>query len=494
MELTNLGDAVATDRPDALALIDVGAPGQSAQRWTYAELERAVRARAAQLSERLGRGERVGLLGRNSAAWLVALLAIQRAGGVVVPISHKLPADGVAYVVQDASLRVVLADRDLAESLAGALVGAEVLDLATPVPAAEFRTATTDPATDAMVLYTSGSTGRPKGVQLSHHSHLWVIDTLAAPVPPESVRVLISAPLYHMNALSTAQRTLFAGGTLVVLPAFEPAAFWRAVADHRVSEVSGVPPMFAIAAAHPLAGEVDSSSVTAVYMGSAPAAPELFTRLRELFPGVSISFGYGTTESGPVVFGPHPDGLPTPDGSVGAAHPDVELRLVDAEGRVQPDRGVLEVRVPALLTGYLNLSEDKLPVTADGFHHTKDVFTVDPDGFYTFAGREDDMFVSGGENVYPRAVERVLEQHPSVAEAVVVPVPDEVKGTKPVAFVTLVRDDVDEDGLRRHVLAHLEPYAHPRRVWILPELPLGTTNKPDRDGLAARAVTELGLR
>ncbi|WP_168211697.1 class I adenylate-forming enzyme family protein [Ruania zhangjianzhongii] len=491
---TNLGDAVATDRPDALALIDVGAPGETAQHWTYAELEHAIRARAAQLSERLAPGERVGLFGVNSAAWLVAELAIQRAGGVVVPISHKLPADGVAYVVQDASLQVVLADRDLAERRAGALAGADVIDLAAPVPDADFQTVATDPAADAMVLYTSGSTGRPKGVQLSHRSHLWVIEMLAAPVPPDSKRVLISAPLYHMNALSTAQRTFFAGGTLVVLPVFEPAAFWHAVTEHRVSEVSGVPPMFAIAAAHPLAGQVDSSSVKALYMGSAPAAPELFTRLRELFDGVAISFGYGTTESGPVVFGPHRDGLPVPDGSVGAAHPAVELRLVDADGTVRADRGVLEVRVPALLTGYLGLSEDQLPVTADGFHHTKDVFTVDADGFYTFDGREDDMFVSGGENVYPRAVERVLEQHPSVAEAVVVAVPDEVKGTKPVAFVTLVRADVDEDGLRRHVLAHLEPYAHPRRVWILTQLPLGTTNKPDRDALAARAATELGLR
>src|SRR5690606_31658181 len=171
----------------------------------------------------------------------------------------------------------------------------------------------------------------------------------------------------------------------------------------------------------------------------------------------------------------------------------VELRLVDGAGRPVEGRGVLEIRNPALLTGYHNRPDVAVPVTPDGFHHTRDVFRVDEDGFYFFAGREDDMFTSGGENVFPRSVEQVLESHPAVDQAVVVPVPDDVKGAKPVAFVTLrPGTQAGEQELKAHVLEHLEPFAHPRRVWVLEDIPLSSTNKADRDGLAARAVRLLG--
>src|SRR5699024_828347 len=150
---------------------------------------------------------------------------------------------------------------------------------------------------------------------------------------PGSTRVLISAPLYHMNALTNSQRLLASGATIVLLPGFTPELFADALVEHAVTELSGVPPMFAMLLQRPelLTGR-DLSAVRGIYMGPAPAAPALFDELRATFPNAAILFGYGTTESGPVVFAPHPDGRPTPDGSVGVAHPAVELRLVDGAG------------------------------------------------------------------------------------------------------------------------------------------------------------------
>src|SRR5262249_32919931 len=160
-----------------------------------------------------------------------------------------------------------------------------------------------------------------------------------------------------------------------------------------------------------------------IRMGSAPVSQALMEAIRRALPHVSVTNAYGTTEAGPVVFGPHPGGLPQPDMSVGYPLRGVGLRLVDGGDRTAL-QGVLERKCPALMNGYHNRPEVKPPFTADGFYITSDVFRRDADGFYYFVGRSDDMFVSGGENIYPSDVERMLERHPDVAQAAVVPIDD----------------------------------------------------------------------
>lgn len=483
----NMADRIAADRPDTPAL--VGAHGGPSL--TFAQTEAAIQARAAALAEAVRPGEAVGILAENSPEWLVAFYAIQRAGAVAVPISTKLPSAAVRDLVGISQLRLLLIDHR--DGVGGQLAPADAValaDLAEPVPPAQFRTVDVAAGDDAMVLFTSGSTGLPKGVRLSHASHSWVGDQLAVPAAPGQARFLIAAPLYHMNALSNSQRALFAGATTVILPRFEPETFLRTISSAQITRLSGVAPMFELLLRLPEAALAahDLTSVQEIYLGSAPAAASIFARLRVLFPGAVIKHGFGTTESGPVVFGPDPGRRPTPDGSVGVPHPAVQVRLVDADGNPTDHAGILEVRSPAMMSGYHHRPDLTPPVTADGFHHTGDVFEV-RDGFYFFAGREDDMFVCGGENIYPRAVEQVLEAHPAVREAVVVGVPDDVKGHKPAAFVTLQPGwTAEESDLKDHVLDRLEPYAHPRRVWTLPELPLTGANKADRATLARWAA------
>jgi acyl-CoA synthetase (AMP-forming)/AMP-acid ligase II len=200
---------------------------------------------------------------------------------------------------------------------------------------------------------------------------------------------------------------------------------------------------------------------------------------------------YGTTEGGPIVFGPHPQGLEPPLLSVGYPHPEVSVKLLDA-AKEGPATGVLAVRSPAVMLGYHNRPDLPVPLTPDGYYITGDVFRRDEQGFYAFVGRADDMFVSGGENIFPGEVEQMLETHADIAQACVVPIADDIKGTKPVAFVvrragaTLTEDDV-----KRYALTHAPAYQHPRRVWFVDALPLASTNKIDRSALKAAALASL---
>jgi long-chain acyl-CoA synthetase len=231
----------------------------------------------------------------------------------------------------------------------------------------------------------------------------------------------------------------------------------------------------------------DLSSVAFVRMGSAPVSSSLMAALHDALPRAAVTNAYGTTEAGPVVFGPHPDGLPLPELSIGYPHPAVSLRLVDAEKHAA-DQGVLEMKCPAVMLGYHNRPDVPSPITADGFYVTGDVFRRDQNGFHYFIGRTDDMFVSGGENIYPTDVERMLERHPDIAEAAIVPVDDEIKGQKPVAFVVPAPGrSLDEAEVKRFALANAPAYQHPRFVWVVDRLPLASTNKIDRTVLRRMA-------
>src|SRR5205085_12239395 len=189
------------------------------------------------------------------------------------------------------------------------------------------------PREAAMFLYTAGSTGTPKGVVLSHQSHIWVVETRLVP-GLDRHRYLIAAPLYHMNALALAKLACAAHATIVLLPQFDARAYIAAIGRYRCTWLTAVPPMIAMMLRETdLLARTDLSSVELVRMGSAPVSHSLMQALRRILPHAGITNAYGTTEAGPVVFGPHPEGLPQPELSVGYPHPKVKLRLVDGDNR-----------------------------------------------------------------------------------------------------------------------------------------------------------------
>jgi acyl-CoA synthetase (AMP-forming)/AMP-acid ligase II len=485
----NLGDLFDPTRdPGKTALIATDGAGGHKE-LAYRDLADAIATLAADLSRRFERGAKIALIGANSAGYLIAYFAIMRAGLVAVPVNTRLPDETIAFILKDSR-----AEFAFAEPRYQALLPSEGFAAIGPGGGTRIATVTPGPHEVAMVLYTSGSTGRPKGVELSHAGQLWAIRTrLAAQIEPGRERILVAAPLYHMNALFASKAALTAGATLVLLPRFTPNAYIDAIGEFACTALTSVPTMIArVVKEEARLAAADVSSVRRVQMGSAPQTQALWDKARQAFPGARIVMGYGTTEHGPSTFGPHPGGIPTPDLSLGYPLPGSDVRLADG---ASPDEGVLEVRCPAIMEGYLNLPDVTAAALRDGWYRTGDVVRRDAHGFHFFVGRADDMFVCAGENIYPGEIEGLLERHPAVHQASLVPVPDDERGQIPVAFVVLRPGAAaSEDGLKSHVLAHAMPVKHPRRLWFVPELPLTGTNKIDRRALMEEAAARISAR
>ena len=495
----NLGCVFAahagSDRPAVINLFDPDRPRTLSHR----ELDRACGAMAAGLAGRgLGRGDRVAICAVNRLEYLVALFGAMRAGCVPVMVNIKLPAETIRFIVEDSGARIVFADGDFAfDPPDGAAPvsfddsGWSAFTAPEPVPAYVPQ-----PGDIAEQPYTSGSTGRPKGVLLDHQGQCWMIGKL---VETRGLRAddasVISAPLYHKNALLAVKSALAAGGAIVLFARFDARRYIRAIEQYGLTMLTGVPTMYAlILQEEELLRETDLGSVRACSMGSAPASDNLLDSLAATFPNAALNLNYGITEGGPIMFSwKHPDGLERPRMTVGYPIEGVELRLV---GGADADRGTLHVRSPGVMAGYHNLPDDTGRVLADGWLDTGDVLRRDADGWYFFVGRVDDMFVTAGENIYPGAVEAMLERHPDIMQAVVVPAPNALKAHVPVAFVVArPHAGIDEAAVKRHALANGPAYAHPRRVFFVEALPLSGTNKIDRrflEGRAAAAARESG--
>jgi acyl-CoA synthetase (AMP-forming)/AMP-acid ligase II len=494
----NLGDLVNRHAdPTHTALIDLW-QAASPRHYTHADLDHAANAVARGLLARgYRRGARIAILAANRAEYLTTYFGTMRAGMVAVPVNFKLPRDTIHYILRDADVSLVFAD---AERRAACPADLPVVDFDQPgadgfaafLDPGPFEAVWPAPEEVAMFLYTSGSTGRPKGVPLTHAGQLWTIAArLTRGTNWEQHRLLVAAPMYHMNALATLKFAVAAHASVVLLPQFRAKAYIEATGQYQCTWLTSVPTMLALVAQETdTLARTDLSSVRHVAMGSAPLTQTLIDKVKTIFPGAQVTNGYGTTEAGPVAFGPHPDGVPKPDIALGYPLPGIGIRLADGDN-LDADEGVLQMRTPALMPGYHNLQEKTAAVmTPDGYYITGDLMRRDAQGFYYFVGRADDMFVCNGENVYPAEVEQMLERHPAIHQACVVPVPDEIRGQKPVAFIVLVPGaSMTVQEVKDFALTNGPAYQHPRQVEFVTELPLAGTNKIDRQALMERART-----
>ena len=485
--------------PDALALIDLS--GAAERRIVYGELDaRMDRVAALAAARGLQPGDRVAMAVGNRFEFVEIMFGLMRAGLVPVPLNVKLGLDQLRHVVADSgcdaaivepaaclhAVEVTASLKAMRLALGEVPAGFEAYEAALGATPPDFTPPDLAADHPAFLPYTSGSTGRPKGVVLTHAGQLWWTHALQRYWPSTAeVRALVAMPLYHKNAMAGAIKPLLlAGGSVVLLPGFEPVRFLEALAGYCCTRASGVPAAFSMMLQHGhLIDRLDFSALTALTIGSAPVSKELADRIEAAF-GVPVGESYGLTEGGPVMFGPALDGRPVPHGSCGVPWPEGEVKLVGSDGAEGVSEGELWVRNPGVTPGYYRLPDVNRERLVDGWLRTGDLFFSDAAGFYYFRGRVDDMFNCGGENVYPKEVENLLLSHPAVADACVVPVPHAIKGEVPVAMV-MATGAVTEGELKAYTLAHGPAYAHPRRIDLVDAIPLNGAGKNDRVAVTA---------
>lgn len=492
--------------PDQVAMFDLSR--EPVREVAYRELEERMNRVANLVTARgLEPGDRVAMCVGNRFEFVEVMYGLMRAGIVPVPINVKLGGETIEYILKDSGCRGAIVEPNLNRFMADVVdamnlpirysfapANGDWLGYESSLASAPGDFDPPELADDALSFlpYTSGSTGKPKGVALTHEGQLWWIRAVQRYWPsPPGTRVLAAMPLYHKNAMAGAVKPmLHAGGCVVLLPDFKPERFIRALSEYGCERSGGVPAAFSMMLRHrDLIRSLDFSRLQTLVIGSAPVTRELADQIAEVF-GVTVGESYGLTEGGPVMIGPPLDGRAVPHGSCGVAWPEGEIKLVNPHGEEDDTEGELWVRNPGVTPGYYNLPRVNAERLNDGWLRTGDLFRRDAEGYFYFQGRTDDMFNSGGENIYPKEVENLLLSHPAVVDACVVPVAHAVKGSVPVALVMKTGDtDVTEDELKAYCLENGPAYAHPRVVEFTDYIPLNGAGKNDRN-LVSRMMSE----
>ena len=459
------------------------------------------------------RGDRVGFLGDATVDFFIHFLATTSLGAIWVGLNPKYQAEELAHVISDAtpSMIFVTADTTSLDGALGSDVVADAYDSA--VSTIDLREsglsawvdaiggvadigslrAMVEPTDGAFIVYTSGSTGRPKGAVL-HHAGVnlaGVIGTVGRGFMDG--RVICNLPINHVGAVSDiCIRAMIGGGTIVMQDRFDPALMMRTIAEERINLWGGVPTIFQICVVHPDFADADLSSIDHIAWGGAAMPIEILLQLMAKTGASRCSTGYGSTETiGGVIFSGPDDSPEFATATVGFTAEQTELRLVDDHGNDVADgeQGELLVRCGFLMKEYWNRPEATAAAfDGDGWYQTGDVLQRRGDGRYVFLGRNSDMFKSGGYNVYPREVEDCLEEHPAVAMAAVVGVPNELFGEVGHAHVVL-SGEASADEIIEHVKSHLANYKVPKAVLVHRQLPMLAVGKVDKVMLKAMNTT-----
>ncbi|QKW12303.1 class I adenylate-forming enzyme family protein [Verrucosispora sp. NA02020] len=487
----------ALRRADREALVD------GAARWTYAELDADVdRHAAALLAAGLGPGELVGVLGRNTATYVLELLALSRIGAISVPLNWRLHPNEQAYVIDQAGITALLYDDDFAGDAGRLLAGTGLRTavangdrvvgdarrlaalLAGQPAGVRVPDAAKEPGDVHRLLYTSGTTARPKGVIHTYGNltanHL--AQLLELELTPQD-RILVSAPLFHVSGLEApGLATFVAGATMVLTPTFKAADIARVAAEEHVTGM--------VLAAQILFGLLDLAEPPDLrslrYLLFAGVAPRVRQEVKRRLPHVRLVDTFGMTElcNGACYLDAAHEQSKL--GALGAPFPGVRIEIVDERFQPVPPgvEGEIVVRGEKVSPGYWNDDEANRRTRRDGWFLTGDVGRIDADGYLWFVDRRADLIKSGGENIASAEIERVLAQHPDVAEVAVIGVPDPTWDEVPKAFVIL-RDGATVTGedLREHCRAELARYKVPKYVEVVTTLPRNDSGKVLKKGL-----------
>lgn len=477
--------------PERVA-IDFRAPGGAASRVTYAELDgRSEALAAALLRAGLSRGDRVATLTGNRPEHVEVLFACAKAGLILLPLNVRLAPPEIAYQLDDAQPAALLVPPEHAEAAQAAL------GLASAAPrrlaltrsaldelgaaAGDARSVPVGDADPLMLVYTSGTTGKPKGALLTHANVFWTnlsFDRIADVTTSDVVLQVL--PQFHVGGWNCQPLLAWWKGARVVLePSFDPGRALEAIEREGVTTMMGVPATYLFMAQHERFEAADLSGLRMAVVGGAPMPePLLETWTRR---GVTLVQGYGLTEAAPNVLCLPPEHVIAKLGYAGKPYPHVQVALRDPEsGELLegPAGGELLVRGPNVFPGYWRNESATSEAFAGAWLRTGDMAERDEEGFFRILDRVKDMYVSGGENVYPAEVESVLHEHAEVADAAVIGVPHDRWGEVGCAYV-VVRTGarVGAEDLIAHLRARLARYKVPKEIRFVDRLPRSSMNK-----------------
>jgi len=453
---------------------------------THAELhDRAARVASLLAAGGVAAGDRVALLLHNRIEFVESLLACQSLGAIAVPINFRLAPNEVDYVLGDSGAGVLICDASApgANPVRWVLqIGDQYEDAVTAAaPLNETVLVAEDDA--ALMCYTSGTTGRPRGAVLTHRNLVsstlsWIHEMGAG----EDDVWLSGQALFHIGGINGLLPFLVLGATVIVTPttAFDAEAMLAMIEAHGVTMCIFVPTQWAAICASDAVARIDTRRLRVAMWGASPAPRRTLEAMEATFPNAAIVSAYGQTEmSGATTLLKGADST-RKMGSVGKPMLGVELRVVDDDLLDAPsgDVGEIVYRGPSVMAGYHEQPEATREAFAGDWFHSGDLARVDEEGYLWLVDRKKDMIVSGGENVYPAEVERVLLDHPAVAEAAVIGVPHPRWVETPIAFVVLsASTQLDEDELIAHCRQYLAGYKKPSAIVSVEELPRNAGGK-----------------
>ncbi|NNU37804.1 AMP-binding protein [Rhizobium sophorae] len=479
--------------PDRRALFEIA----TGRQLTYAELDARIARCTGFLTGVLGArrdGARVAMLARNAVDSIVLAFACQRAGAIYVPLNWRLSAAELRPILADCAPALLVHDEEFSADvarLADADPEMAVISTSNGPAGLAARIEASLPAgpvsADAdgacVLLYTSGTTGQPKGVVITRRNAFFaaVNFSFVGEIGPETV-ALCDLPFFHtIGLIAVARTTLMLGGTLVVSDRFTPARTLAALADRQraITHYFAVPQIALALRNDPAYSAAALAGLHALFVGGAPLTQALIESY--LDDGVALVNGYGMSEAGTVLHVPI-DRRAVQDnpGSVGLPAPLLDIRIVGEDGREvdEGEIGELWLRGPAVTPGYWNKPQESAAAFTEGWYRTGDLGRREANGFYRIVDRLKDMYISGGENVYPAEVEAALASHPDILDAVVVGIPDIRWGECGLAYVVLRQGAVATgDDIAGHCAARLAAFKRPARILFVEAIPRTASGK-----------------
>jgi len=478
-------------RPDHIAVEEA----ETGRTLTYSQLERAGNALSAHLvmDHGLQQGDRIVILAENCLEYVAFFTAAQKTGTILVPLNYRLAAPEITYLIDNSDPKLIIVE-DQFRHLLDALPPdhqRQIFPLAAPrrlieahkdTPGEPFPAVTVQEDDPLFILYTSGTTGFPKGAIYSWKMVVWnSFNTAISLILNTESRTINCMPPFHTggwNVLLTP--FLHHGAYTCLMKKFDPKQVLRLLEEKQATLFMAVPTMLRMIADEPEFSRADFGPLMYLIVGGEPMPIPLI----EVWDrqGVPVRQGYGLTEVGPNLFSLHQDDAMKKKGSIGRSNFYVQTRIVDDQGQdVPPDTpGELWLKGPMVTPGYWRNEEATRKNITDGWFHTGDIVREDPDHYFYVVDRIKNMFISGGENVYPAEIERVLVSHPEVAAVAVIGVPDDRWGEVGYAFVQAASTDLTELEIMDYCRTQLAKFKVPKYVKLVEDIPKNDTGKIDK--------------